>query len=125
MDIYVRSTPLSGLTILDQHPYSAISATFPTMDNKLPEKILRNTLEAWLYDITPEDNTFSYDRPQQDLNDWFKFIEEGCEDWEIPHSQRVDAGLFFLSGDLKTAMVEGNNELQLWSWSDFQHNLAG
>ncbi|TFK23716.1 hypothetical protein FA15DRAFT_670184 [Coprinopsis marcescibilis] len=65
----------------------------------------------------------------KDLSDWFRIVEEACEENYIVEAQWTGVGIFFISGDLKPVMEERQAKYveksgdEYWKWADFKDDI--
>lgn len=66
-----------------------------------------------------------------ELRGWFTTIESACEDNEVEEKDMAEAGIMFISGDLKHVMeerrvmfLEKERDQAFWRWDDFKDDLV-
>lgn len=72
-----------------------------------------------------------YNGTSRDLGKWFEIMESAFEDNKLDKSKWTEAGIMFISGDLKPVMDERRvNYLQrssgrtYWEWQDFKDDIG-
>ncbi|KAH6903438.1 hypothetical protein BKA70DRAFT_1300980 [Coprinopsis sp. MPI-PUGE-AT-0042] len=67
----------------------------------------------------------------KDLRRWLEIVESACEDNQVDKSNWAEAGIMFVSGDLKHVMderrvkyLEKSPERTFWAWEDFKDDIA-
>jgi hypothetical protein len=67
----------------------------------------------------------------KDLRRWFEIVESACEDNQVDKSNWAEAGIMFVSGDLKHVMderrvkyLERATDHTFWEWDDFKDDIA-